>query len=79
MTQPNSQTALLPMYEAPRDGRVIRIRFEHDNYKYAQSDEEKKQWEEICQARWINNCGSEGWTWTGLCGRPTGWLPLEAA
>lgn len=66
---------LRPMEAAPRDGTPILIRFEHVNFRLAVGDD-RFRWEELCQAHWIDfNHG--GWTWHGIAGAPTGWMPLS--
>jgi hypothetical protein len=62
------------MDTAPKDGPEILIRFEHFNYQYAKTDEDRARWVENCIAKWIDHNGG-GWTWYGLAGRPTGWWP----
>jgi hypothetical protein len=64
----------LTIDSAPKDGTRILIRFEHDNYKYA-SPEDRDRWEEVCIAHWVDHSGG-GWTWHGICGIPTHWMPL---
>lgn len=69
------QSKLRPMDTAPKDGTTIRIRFEHENFKYAR-DDDRAQWEGLHEARWIDH-NNGGWTWHGIAGRATGWLPVE--
>lgn len=73
---------LQPMDTAPHDGTVILIRFEHPNYVYAiraGDIEDAKRWEALTEAHWINFNGGDfnggGWTWYGMMGRTTGWMP----
>lgn len=67
--------SLKPMDTAPHDGTVIRIMFEHPNYRLAW-DDDQYQWEELCDAHWIEHNGG-GWTWHGIMGKPIGWLPAK--
>jgi hypothetical protein len=69
------KASLQPMDTAPRDGTVIRIRFEHSNFRYASGDD-RFRWEQICDAYWTN-FNNGGWVWHGLAGHPTGWMPAE--
>ena len=64
---------LQPMETAPKDGTEILIRFEHMNYQHADADD-KDEWWELCEAKWIDHNGG-GWTWHGICGEATGWIP----
>ena len=59
---------------APRDGTKICMRVEHMNFAFA-SEADKPNWEQWVEAQWIDFNGG-GWTWYGLCGKPTHWTPL---
>ena len=61
---------------APRDGTRILIWFVHANAKYS-SDPIAEGWEAAHEAYWIDHNGG-GWTWHGLCGVATYWMPLPA-
>jgi hypothetical protein len=67
---------LLPMEAAPRDGTTIILRVEHENYQYA-SAPERRRWIQFVEAKWIDHNGG-GFTWEGLAGRETGWIPKPA-
>lgn len=64
-----------PIETAPKDGTAILVRFKHLNFKYAKTDEERDLWHEICVAKWIDH-NDGGWTWYGICGQATHWMPL---
>ena len=65
---------LQPMETAPKDGTVILILFRHMNYQYADDDEERAEWQGLCEAKWIDHNGG-GWTWHGIAGEAIGWMP----
>ena len=55
-----------------KDGRKVLLRFEHENFEWSKAGD-RHMWEQITTAEWIDNMGSEGWTWNGLAGRMTHW------
>lgn len=63
-----------PIETAPRDGTRILIWFVHSNAKFS-DDPVGHGWEAAHEAHWIDHNGG-GWTWHGLAGSPTHWMPL---
>lgn len=59
------------MDAAPRDGTPVQLWMVHPNAQYS-SDPIGEGWEAVVDAHWIDHNGG-GWTWYGLCGRPTRW------
>ena len=64
------------MESAPRDGKSILAFCVHANARYA--GENFSEWTEIVTTRWIGH-NDGGWTWNGICGVHTHWMPLPAA
>jgi hypothetical protein len=64
------------METAPKDGTVIHMLMHHPYRQYAKGVE-KRQWEQVVEATWIDFNGG-GWTWHGMYGEPQGWRPLPA-
>src|ERR1700722_13605326 len=60
-----TETKLRPMKSAPRDGTIILIRFEHENYNFCSGEHNQKEWEQICEAYWTDFNGG-GWIWNGI-------------
>jgi hypothetical protein len=77
MTTPPSTGAggWRPIETAPRDGTPILAFCVHPNARYA--GEDFAEWTEIVVTRWIDHNGG-GWTWHGICGQHTHWMPLPA-
>ena len=65
-----------PIEEAPKDGTRILIWFVHANAAYSK-DPVGEGWEAVHEACWIDHNGG-GWTWHGLCGVATKWMPLPS-
>jgi hypothetical protein len=64
-----------PIESAPKDGTPILAFCVHPNARYA--GEDAAEWAEIVVTRWIDFNGG-GWTWNGICGVHTHWMPLPA-
>jgi hypothetical protein len=65
-----------PIETAPKDGTRILIWFVHANAQYSK-DPVADGWEAPHEAYWIDH-NKGGWTWYGLCGKPTKWRPLPS-
>ncbi len=63
-----------PIETAPRDGRPVSLRIEHRWARYS-ADPVADGWVVEVVGRWIDH-NRGGWTWHGLSGRPTHWMPL---
>ncbi len=66
-----------PIETAPKDGSFVFLWMVHANAQFS-SDPETDGWVAPVVAQWIEHNGG-GWTWHGLCGCPTHWMPLPAA
>jgi len=62
------------MDSAPKDGTHILIWFVHDMHKYVK-ETRNEDWNAVHEAHWIEHNGG-GWTWYGLLGAATKWMPL---
>jgi len=63
-----------PIATAPKDGTTIIVWCVHELAKYCE-DPASEGYEAPAIARWIKHNGG-GWTWHGLAGPPTLWMPL---
>lgn len=59
---------------APKDGTRILIEFVHANAKFS-PDPVGEGWIAVHEAYWLDH-NAGGWTWYGLSGVATRWLPL---
>jgi hypothetical protein len=73
MSEPDAN-GWMPIETAPKDGTKILLWMVHQNAKYS-ADPVSEGWEAPVTAEWIDHNGG-GWTWYGLCGKPTKWQPL---
>ena len=64
-----------PIETAPKDGTPILAFCVHLNARLA--GEDVAEWTEIVTTRWIDFNGG-GWTWNGICGVHTHWMPLPS-
>lgn len=69
-------TGWLPMVLAPKDGTEIVAWCVHADAKYS-DDSRAAGWEGPVIAKWIEHHGG-GWTWHGLAGIFTGWVPVPS-
>jgi hypothetical protein len=72
----SAKSAWNPLKAAPQDGTEIELLVHHHNWKHAKG-EDKKKWEQIVRAKWIDFNGG-GWTWNGMAGVPIYWRPIVA-
>ena len=66
-----------PIETAPRDGTYIIAWTVHANAKYSK-DPIAEGWACPSIVKWIDHNGG-GWTWNGLAGVHTHWMPLPDA
>lgn len=66
-----------PIEEAPKDGTSIIAYCVHVNAKYA-TNSIQEGWEYPVIAKWIDHNGG-GWTWHGMAGTFTHYMPLPPA
>lgn len=65
------------MESAPKDvGTQILLWMVHPSARYS-PDPVGEGWAAVVTAEWTDHHNG-GWTWHGLCGRPTHWMPLPA-
>lgn len=62
-----------PIESAPKDRRIL-VWCVHANAKYAK-DPIAEGWEAAVIAEWTGHNGG-GWTWHGMAGKHTHWMPL---
>lgn len=63
---------------APHDGTEIELFIVHPNLAYERTREGHERWTEIVKGHWIDH-NAGGFTWHGLCGRPTKWREIADA
>jgi len=63
-----------PIDTAPKDGTTIIVWCVHEMAKFCENPA-SEGYAAPAIARWINHNGG-GWTWHGLAGPPTLWMPL---
>jgi len=78
LTTEDLARAWRPIESAPKDGTDVLVWCVHPNAKYCDTLADASDWQCSVVARWIEHNGG-GWTWHGMLGTFTHWMPLPAA